>query len=256
MKKLPLHKRPYFAKRILEVGGGHNPYVGVTHAVDKFPHDNTQRGDDLLVLESVEFRQGDLEEIPFTGNQEFDFLYASHVFEHLIHPEKAVSEINRVAKRGYIETPSPLREQIACPIPFDEAGDFHTLFCWSGKDSNEIHVIKKTAQRLGEFCSCRFGKAAQSLFRLAREEKIDLEPLMPGVSKETRVYFHRPLTLVLHGDFKSACEGGACAYESVRYVRTYSTFPGILLAKRFRVLRNTLGSRWVSEMFHRVDVSN
>src|SRR3954470_11635902 len=88
MKALPLHQRPYFCRRILEVGGGHAPYAGVTHAVDKFPGDNTQRAGDLKLPEGVTFREGDLESIPF-GPEKFDFIYVSHVFEHVRDPRKA-----------------------------------------------------------------------------------------------------------------------------------------------------------------------
>ena len=34
MKELPLVRRPYFANRILDIGGGHNPFRGVTHVLD------------------------------------------------------------------------------------------------------------------------------------------------------------------------------------------------------------------------------
>lgn len=38
-------------------------------------------------------------------NKEIDFLYTMQMLEHVDDPEKACSEIMRVAKRGFIDTP-------------------------------------------------------------------------------------------------------------------------------------------------------
>ena len=92
MRKLPLWQRPLFAKSILEVGGGHNPFAGVTHAVDKFPADNGQRGGAFVLPEGAKFSEGDIENLPVSGP--FDFFYASHILEHVEDPKKAVAEIH------------------------------------------------------------------------------------------------------------------------------------------------------------------
>ncbi len=47
--------------------------------------------------------------MPFADN-EFDFVYCRHVLEDLYNPFFACDEMSRVAKAGYIETPSPLAE--------------------------------------------------------------------------------------------------------------------------------------------------
>ena len=44
------------------------------------------------------------------GDGEVDFIYARHVIEDLDDAEWCLSEIRRVAKAGYIETPSPVAE--------------------------------------------------------------------------------------------------------------------------------------------------
>ena len=238
MKRLPFFRRPFLARSVLEVGGGHNPFTGVTHAVDKFPSDNSQRAGNLVLARNVEFREGDLESIPFTVTAQFDFLYASHVFEHVINPDKAVDEINRVARRGYLETPSPLREQISCPYPFDEQNDFHTLFCWADSaQANTFYVVRKSASRLGEFCDCESGRLAKNLFQLRKEKGQDIEPLLPQNSKTTRIYFRTPLRLILFTDFVVACLAGHCAYATVSVVRRWSSFPFFLISNRFSQLR-------------------
>lgn len=49
-----------------------------------------------------------VEQMPFK-DKEFDFVYCSHVLEHVVDPIRACRELMRVARRGYIETPTPER---------------------------------------------------------------------------------------------------------------------------------------------------
>lgn len=242
MKKLPLWRRPFGAKKVLEVGGGHDPYRGVTHAVDKFPGNNEQRGGDFRLPSGAQFFEGDLENLPFPSSESFDFLYASHVFEHVNHPEKAMGEINRLAKRGYIETPSPLREQLACPIPYDAEKDFHTLFCWSTPGT--LHVIRKSAGVIGEFPGTRAGRVAKALYHLHREGGVDLEPLLPRNVKTTKLFFHGPVKLKIHESFASAAKAGSCAYQgSIDLLMRDLAFPFCLRSNRLRRLRRILLDR-------------
>lgn len=242
MKKLPPWRRPWGAKTIVEVGGGHAPFSGVTHSVDKYPEDNTQRGGNFALPKGSQFFEGDLESLPFPDGTCFDFLYASHVFEHVNDPHKAGAEINRLALKGYIETPSPLREQLACPIPFDAKNDFHLYFCWSSK--NAMHFVRKTAKSIGQFPDTPDGDFAYSLFKIQREEKIDLEPMLPRPAKTTSLYFSTPLKIHLHNDFIEASKAGFCAYEeSIRQLKFQTMFPLFLRSKRFRLLRKLLDER-------------
>jgi SAM-dependent methyltransferase len=239
MKRLPLWQRPLGAKKILEVGGGHDPYEGVTHAVDKFPQDNAQRGGNFTLPSGAKFFEGDLENLPFPLGDTFDFLYASHVFEHVTQPEKAINEVNRLVKRGYIETPSPLREQLACPVPFDEKNDFHTLFCWSLPGT--LHVVKKSKETVGEFPDTPAGKVAKILFHIQREEKIDLEPMLPRAVKTTRLLFNHGVKLQEHVNFSTAAAVGVCAFEpSVSILLRNLSFPLRLRSRRFRALKDIL----------------
>lgn len=255
MKKLAWFRRPYFAKTILEVGGGHDPYEKVTHAVDKFPNDNTQRAGHLRVQAGVDFREGDLEAIPFSPEKKFDFIYTSHVIEHVNHPEKAVEEMNRVAKRGYLATPSPLREQLACPFPFEAATDFHLYYCWTGREPNTLHVIRKSADRIGEYCHCSFGQLGRYLFYLQRKLKLDLEPFMPRSSKETALFFQTPLKIVTHQSFTSACLNGNCAYRSASAIQRWTSFPLYRFKSRFRKLHQIL-KKYRKEFFELEETSD
>lgn len=128
--------RPWFARRILEVGGGHLPYRGVTHVVDKYPEDEKNekgaRSGNLWVPSGVEFREGEFENLLFSDHEKFDYLYARHVFEHVTNPIAAVKEINRLTTKGYIETPSPIYEMLCCTFPFS-AKDVHLWFVWANQ---------------------------------------------------------------------------------------------------------------------------
>ena len=240
MKQLSLWRRPYGANRVIEIGGGHDPYAGVTHAVDKFPKDNTQRSGDIVLTRGASFTEGDLEAIPFPDEPKFDFLYASHVMEHVHSPQKAVGEINRISNRGYLETPSPLREQLICSFPFENVIDFHTLFCWAGPSENQFHVIRKSEKTVGNFCDCENGKIARKLFELWRKEKVEVEKLIPGRSHISRLFFGGPVQLREHQDFEIACREGFCGYREVRFIRRRLTPPFYLFSRRARKLKGLL----------------
>jgi len=253
MKRLPIHRRiwsilhPFAKQRVLEIGGGHDPYGGVTHALDKFPHDNSQRAGDLVLGKGIEFFQGDLEDIPFRSDHKFDFTYISHVFEHVLDPKKAIGEINRVCTRGYLETPSPIREQIASLPEFrafygasPDQENFHHFFCWGS--GSVLRVIPKTEATLWKYCGCRDGLVARELVGRAAW-RADLEILLPRMAKTTKLYFKAPIQLVVYPDFESACRDGYCAYSSsIGSARFWASWPLRLLSKRFGTLRSLLAN--------------
>ena len=53
----------------------------------------------------------DAQNLPFK-DKSFDFIIAAHILGHLEMPDKFILEIQRVGKRGYIETPSPFGETL------------------------------------------------------------------------------------------------------------------------------------------------
>jgi SAM-dependent methyltransferase len=90
--------------RVLDVGSGGNPFPGATVLVERFMetsrhrHDPFERNGKPVVV-------ADIQRLPFP-NKSFDFVYCSHVMEHVDDPLWACEEIIRVGKRGYIETPT------------------------------------------------------------------------------------------------------------------------------------------------------
>lgn len=97
--------------RVLEVGGGHNPHPRSNVVVDKFVDINYHRSGDIKVLKNQTFLQADGENLPFK-DKEFDYVICCQVLEHVENPEKFLAEQFRVAKRGFMETPSLLGEYL------------------------------------------------------------------------------------------------------------------------------------------------
>lgn len=97
--------------RVLEVGGGHNPHPRANVVVDKFVSSNYHRSGDIKVLRNQQFLQADGEALPFR-DKEFDYVICCQVLEHVDNPVKFLAEQFRVAKRGFIETPSLLGEYL------------------------------------------------------------------------------------------------------------------------------------------------
>jgi hypothetical protein len=88
----------YRGKKVLEIGPGSTPFPIATHFVDH------QRINQNTVVIDI-----DTTPLPYS-DKEFDFVYCRHTLEDIQNPVFAFNEIVRVAKSGYIETPSPIVE--------------------------------------------------------------------------------------------------------------------------------------------------
>ena len=86
--------------RVLEIGPGHVPFSKATHFIDRF---------DRLMLQNLTRLNVIKDPLPFPDDF-FDFIYCRHVVEDLVYPDLLLTEMNRVGKAGYIETPSPIAE--------------------------------------------------------------------------------------------------------------------------------------------------
>lgn len=92
--------------KVLDIGSGHLPFPLATH-LGEFAIDDAsygRAGQPFKYVEGKPVIQCNVEEMPF-ADKEFDFIYCSHVLEHVASPEKACRELMRVGKRGYIEVP-------------------------------------------------------------------------------------------------------------------------------------------------------
>jgi glycosyltransferase involved in cell wall biosynthesis/ADP-heptose:LPS heptosyltransferase/predicted O-methyltransferase YrrM/ubiquinone/menaquinone biosynthesis C-methylase UbiE len=107
--------------KVLDIGSGHMPFPFATHLADYAIEDSQygRVGAEFKKIEGKPVTQCNVEKMPFAG-KEFDFVYCSHVLEHTEKPEQACRELMRIAKRGYIETPSKGKD-----IFFDSARISH-----------------------------------------------------------------------------------------------------------------------------------
>ena len=153
-------------RRVLDVGSGHRPHGDATHLVDLLPDDDSERGKPIqrfglpLVLATVEA-------LPFKAKT-FDYVYASHVLEHTEDPLAACKELMRIARAGYIETPSPFYEQgYNYPNP-DRGWSFHRWFVYVG-EGDTLTFEPKTGQTIDEFCDCRHGQFIKKIYQSVRD---------------------------------------------------------------------------------------
>ena len=94
---------------VLEIGSGHNPKPRADVLCDKFIEDDEQRGGGIVADRPLV--EADGQYLPFADGT-FDYVVCSHVLEHVEEPTSFIAELMRVARRGYIETPSEIAERI------------------------------------------------------------------------------------------------------------------------------------------------
>lgn len=108
-----LYQRRYFhfgiasGDRVLDVGSGNIPFPLATDLAELSPEDDDlgRAGQAFVRPEGVAVHVCSIEDLPF-ADQSFDFVYCSHVLEHVADPERACAELARVGRRGYVETPT------------------------------------------------------------------------------------------------------------------------------------------------------
>jgi uncharacterized protein YbaR (Trm112 family) len=115
---------------VLEVGAGGNIYPRANVLLDA-EEDSKERLEATLIKDRP-LVLGLCERLPFKSNS-FDFVIASHVLEHTDEPEMFLTELMRVGKAGYIETPEGWFEKMC-------AFTYHRLEC---SDLNGCLTIEK-----------------------------------------------------------------------------------------------------------------
>lgn len=100
--------------RILDIGGGHDPFVLADVVVDIDFSSGHHRDGLRIPLDRGRhhYIQADVARLPFPDNY-FDFVICIHVLEHVDDPGRACDELMRVACRGFIETPRAWTELYA-----------------------------------------------------------------------------------------------------------------------------------------------
>jgi SAM-dependent methyltransferase len=97
-------------ERILDIGSGGDPFPYATILADRYLEPTNHR--------TAEFRSDgkpviicDISALPFIDGA-FNYVVASHVLEHVDDPINACLELQRVAKSGFIETPTLMKDAL------------------------------------------------------------------------------------------------------------------------------------------------
>lgn len=110
-------------EKVVDIGCGDDPFPFASTLVDFHIEPSQHRYTDIS-MHSDRIVRADVECLPF-ADKEFDFVYCCHVLEHTQDPLKACAEIMRVGRRGYIETPTLMKD---------------CLFSWA-KGMHRWHVV-------------------------------------------------------------------------------------------------------------------
>jgi SAM-dependent methyltransferase len=94
---------------VLEVGSGASPYFRANVLCDAY--EETQERFFTPLVHDRPTVLAFVENLPFKDDA-FNFVIASHVLEHSTDPERFLSELQRVARAGYIEVPDAFMERL------------------------------------------------------------------------------------------------------------------------------------------------
>ena len=141
--------------------------------------------------------------LPFKDN-EFDFVIASHVMEHVEDVEFFIKELERVSKKGYIELPTMLEDNLV----FENKKDH--LWHMDFDDVEKILLISKKIQYFEPVLTVSSAKKLNEIFRkslvleLLWENNIDykINKSVDGVFKKISIlnllkkYFSKQLRMI------------------------------------------------------------
>lgn len=148
---------------VLEIGSGDNPHPRTDILCDRYLTTSHERAGGFPIRVDRPIVVADGMKLPF-GDKTFDYVIASHIFEHMEDPVGFAREIMRVGKAGYIEVPSALSERVF-------GWNFHHWYC-----SLDKGVLTFTPKKEGERFNGFFHRfIAQNLwFRRFFEEHEDM----------------------------------------------------------------------------------
>ena len=114
---------------VLDIGCGYKPHDSATVICDV--------QDFSKLYKDKKFVRLNEKSLPFK-DQEFDFVIASHVLEHVEDPKFFIKELERVSSKGYIELPTILEDNLVFENKKDHL--WHTEF---DDNKNELQISKK-----------------------------------------------------------------------------------------------------------------
>jgi hypothetical protein len=228
----------------LEIGPGHNPFAGSTHLLERHLSDGRERGGHALSIPTAaKLIVGEATVLPFV-KRAFDFVYASHVLEHVEEPERACREIMRTGRAGYIETPSPFLEQgMALTDEMSPTQWFHRWLVFS--PSPGLLVFEpKTVQEVMRFCSCRDGQFLREFYGSLDFQ--EAQHFFRRSSKTTIFYWNRSFQVEVR-DHTVDCqqEDRPCRFAGMRQA-LIANCNDVLRAGRVRLFQSAFRSLGMS----------
>jgi len=136
--------------KILDIGCGYRAHPKATIIADVQDLSN--------YYPKKKFIKIDGKKLPFK-DQEFDFVIASHVIEHVEDFEFFIKELERISSRGYIELPSRLGDNLV----FENKTDHVWWFIYD--DDKSKLVVSKRNQLIEPFINVSTGKLFEKMFR-------------------------------------------------------------------------------------------
>jgi SAM-dependent methyltransferase len=96
---------------VVDVGSGQDPHPRANVLCDKYVEDSTERASHAGLRADRPLIIADATNTPFPAKA-FDFAFCAHLLEHMADPAALLSELERIAGAGYIETPSKIYEKL------------------------------------------------------------------------------------------------------------------------------------------------
>ena len=125
---------------VIDIGSGNNPILRANILVDKYIDIDVERYSGIII--DRPFLNADAEKLPFK-NKAIDFVYCSHVLEHIPNPKVFLRELERVGKRGAIVTPHGDYEKL-------DPRKMHLWYIWN----NNGKLIIKQKHQWDEYSVC------------------------------------------------------------------------------------------------------
>jgi SAM-dependent methyltransferase len=141
---------------MLDVGPGPFPHPRANFYLDT-------DGDNIRRLEAdgkKTFHANLMSGLPEIPDKHFDYVWCSHVLEHVPHPALAAKTLSRIAKAGTVVLPSAIKESL---FNFEEV-DHKWLILPGPKGSGPVFV-KHDAEYMEAVKNCDVQKITSRLFR-------------------------------------------------------------------------------------------
>ena len=161
--------------KILDIGCGYSAHKNASVIADIQNFSNFYKERKFVQIKE--------KNLPFKDN-EFDFVIASHVIEHVEDFEFFIKELERISSKGYIELPSRLGDNLV----FENKND-HIWWFFYDDNTNQLIVSKKN-QLIDPFITVSMAKLFEKTFReslvieLVWENKIEYK-IDNSIRKET-----------------------------------------------------------------------